>query len=340
MRKFPHSVCLLAILGTSLSAQASIEISTYKLGHIATIKPNALIQVWSIVNSNFAPNNQHLRLRRAEIKGTGTLVQSTKYFLMIDPARLIPPPGGKPIAANMMFQDFGLSREILPGLEISAGQLKAPTSAEALDSSGNLILPERSLAARVIGERRELGILANYKIEKWNVSSMISSARAIYNTGSYTLKDLHTRIEYAPLKDLSCGGFISLGNGFSYSNRGRWGINARYKIADIVLRTEYDQAKDTSIQSHGFTAEVGYWVTPRIQPVFRYESFSPNQAATKSTTLAQAESLGLNYVLTEYNLKLQFSASALQNLVDPNGTPALAKSVHNGEFMMSLQSTI
>jgi predicted porin len=209
-----------------------------------------------------------------------------------------------------------------------------------LDSSSSLILPERSLVGRALGDRREMGLKAAYKTPLWNVASMISTGRAIYGTGTGTFNDLHARVELTPVKDLSYGAFATLGNGLDYSKKGRWGVNARYSISGAVLRAEYAQAKDAAVQSRGLTTEVGYFVTPRFQPVIRYEMFSPNQAATTATTLAQAETIGVNYLLPEYNMKLQLSGSALQNLADPNGTPALSKGVHNAEVTMAVQGTL
>lgn len=247
----------------------------------------------------------------SEIKASGSVVNSTKYTVMIDPARLIPPSRGKNIPAKMMLQDFSLSTEVVPGLEISAGQMKAPMTAEGMDSSSSLILPERSLVGR-----------------------------AIYNTGTGMFNDLHTRVELSPIKDLSYGTFVTVGNGFNYSKKGRWGLNARYNFGDTVLRAEYAHGKDGAIQSQGLTTEVGYWITPNLQPVVRYERFSPNQVATTQTTLAQAETIGVNYLLPEYNSKVQISGSALQNLADPTGTPTLSRGVHNAEVTLSLQSSI
>lgn len=340
MKRFFFHSTLLISAGTTLSASAAIESSTYHLGERITVKPNALVQIWTIGNVNSAPNNQNIRLRRAEIKLTGSAQNTAKYFIAVDPARLIPAPGGTPIALNQAFQDFGITTEVVPNLEISAGQMKAPTLAEGLDSSSSLILPERSILGRTLGDRREIGIKASYKSQSWNLTSMLSNGHAVFNTGTSHLKDLHTRLELNPAKDFSYGGFVTLGNSLHYSQRGRWGLNARYTVGSAVLRTEYAQAKDAAVQSHGLTAEVGYWVTPQIEPVFRYETFSPSQAATRATTLAQGETIGVNYLLPQYNTKIQLSGSALQNLSDPAGTPILGKGIHHGEFMMSLQASI
>jgi len=340
MKKCHLSMGLTIFIATTLPSYASLESSTYHWADIATIKPNATIQMWTIGNMNSTINNQNVRLRRAEIKASGSVVNSKKYTVMIDPARLIPPSGGKNIPAKMILQDFSLSAEVVPGIEISVGQMKAPMTAEGLDSSSSLILPERSLVGRILGDRREMGLKVSYKKGIFNTTSMISSGRAIYNTGMGMFNDFHTRVELSPIKNLSYGTFVTIGNGFNYSKKGRWGLNARYNFGDTMLRAEYAQGRDGGIESQGLTTEVGYWITPSLQPVVRYERFSPNQVATTQTSLAQAETIGVNYLLPEYNSKVQVSGSALQNLADPTGTPTLSRGVHNAEVTVSLQASI
>jgi hypothetical protein len=113
----------------SSSAFADLEVSTYKLADVATVKPNATVQVWGIGNEKTSSKNQNIRLRRVEFKVSGSVADAGKYFLMVDPARLIPPPGGKNISADNMLQDFGVSSEVMPGFELTVGQFKAPQTA-------------------------------------------------------------------------------------------------------------------------------------------------------------------------------------------------------------------
>src|SRR4051812_32802386 len=70
------------------------DLINFRLGSVANIKFNALLQGWSIQNQNESANDQRFRLRRAELKLSGTVADSSKYFFMIDPSRLIVPPGG------------------------------------------------------------------------------------------------------------------------------------------------------------------------------------------------------------------------------------------------------
>ena len=72
----------------------------------------ALIRSSGILNPN-AKLEEVLKL-------SGTLAGLPRYFLMIDPARLIPPTGGKSVAADQMIQDFGVSVPFGQGFELTA----------------------------------------------------------------------------------------------------------------------------------------------------------------------------------------------------------------------------
>ena len=149
--------------------------------------------------------------------------------------------------------------------------------------------------------------------------------------------DLDTRLEVTPNRNLGLGGFIVLGNDFNYSEKGRWGFNGRYTLGHAVVRAEYAQAKDGTSQSHGFTTEVGYWITENLEPVVRYETFSQNQTTTIS---GRAETIGVNYYFRDYFTKIQLAGSALKNMAAINGSPTIAQGVSNQEVTFAVQAAI
>lgn len=322
---------------TAVSSANLGDYTAFRLGDVANAKFNALLQGWAVANQNTTTNDQNYRLRRAEVKVSGTIMGYPKYVLMVDPAKLVIPPGGKSITTSAMIQDFGLSYAVLPGLEISAGQFKIPTTAEGLDSSSELPLPERSLVGRTFGDKREMGVKASYRANLFNATAMVSSGRHVSTSGQGAFHDLDTRVEFTPTKNVSFGTFGVIGNDFNYSSKGRWGVNARYNLGQTVLRAEYAQAKDGAIQSQGVTTEIGYWLTENFEPIVRYETFSPSQSVAK---VSRAESIGLNYLIREYNTKMQVAGTAMQNMSAVNGSPSVAKAVNNQEVTLALQTTI
>ena len=260
-----------------------------------------------------------------------------KFLLWLaDPAKLIPPPGGHSIAAVNLVQDFGLAYRFLPGLELSAGQFKIPTTAEGLDPSAALLLPERSLIGRTLGDKREMGMKLSYQSDAWNVATMISTARTLQTEGSILPHDWITRLEVLPLKDLGLGGFINLGD-FGYSQKGRWGLNARYEIQKFKVRTEFAQGLDSGNLTSGATFESSYAWNTLFEPVIRYEIFSSGKSLNGLST---AKSLGLNYYLKQFYAKLEASASLLQNMTAANGTPMFANGANNTEFLLTAQTVI
>ncbi len=299
-------------------------------------KFNGLFQLWGIGNYEKPTNHQYLRIRRAEIKLSGSYLKDWKYFLMIDPARLLRAPGSSQPPIGNALQDFGVGYPPAENFEITVGQFKPPITAEGLDPSSGLALPERSLLTRVYDERRELGLRLSYKQENWNVASMLSTGVPVSADESQTLQDLNTRAEWNPQKDSSIGAFITIGK-WSYSKKGRWGLNLRTKEEKFELSAEYVQGKDGARHSKGFTTEIGYWLQEDLEPIFRLELFSPDQSIKTS---GKAQTLGVNYILSKSNLKLQFAVSALQHMAAPNGSPVFSKGSIHKLAVIAFQASI
>ena len=336
--KLASATGIALILGMSVPAFAlESSYNQFELGNVMDAKFNALLQGWSVQNQNTSRSDQNLRLRRAELKLSGSIAKAPKYFMMVDPAKLVPPPNGSPISADNMIQDMGLSYVVASGFEVTVGQFKIPTTAEGLLSAGDLSLPERSLIGRTLGDRRETGIRVSYKTNAWNATSMLSSGRSISGLGQGMINDLDNRIEITPVKNLGMGIFAVLGDGFDYSRKGRWGVNGRYSLGKFYIRDEYSQAKDGPVQSHGLVGEFGYWVSENLESIVRYETYSPNQAMQNS---GKAETLGVNYYFRNYFSKLQLAASALQNMAASNGSPVMAPGTNNHEVTLAVQTAI
>jgi hypothetical protein len=324
---------------SSISApSASTEWNSFSIGGGAVKgKLTGYVQLWGVSNQVETPADQGFRLRRAEIKLNGSIANAPKYFLMVDPAKLIRPPGAAQAPrSSALFQDFGLSYAFVPGLELTAGQFKIPTMAEGLDSSGELLLPERSLAGRTFGDKRELGARLSYRSDRWNAASMLSMARPISVDGSSNLQDLHSRVELTPAKEWGVGAFLTLNRG-SYEQKGRYGLNARYGDSRFIGRAELAQGRDRGVQSRGLNLEAGYFITESLQPVARFETFQPNQS---TVTTARAETLGLNYLIARQAAKVQVAGSFLQEMVAGNGTPVYAKGRTDQVLTVAFQAGI
>jgi len=323
-------------------AQAAVETPMVQMSETSTARLNGLFQAWINGEQSPTPRDQPYRLRRAEMKLTMAYKDTNKIFFMVDPARLIPAPGASPMPANVMLQDLGVSTAPLAGLEVMAGQIKIPTTAEGMDSSSELPLPERSVIGRVFGDRRELGVRANFRQALWNASTMISSGTALnFPTAPTPALNWINAAEWTPVREVGIGGFVFLSNAngnFGYDQRGRWGLHARYRPGNADLRAEYAQGKDGAVQSAGMTTEAGYWFTPAFEAVARFEAYSPNERFFSNP--GKAETLGVSYLLRDYNTKLQLAASALQNMSAANGSPGFAAGAEFQLVTFAVQTSI
>jgi hypothetical protein len=331
---------ILFVLSAYLLVQpsfAAIDISEYHFGENTTLKPSGLLQVWGIGNQNATAKNENVRVRRAEIKLAGNIASPDfRYFVMADPSRLIVPQGAAAMPAIAMVQDIGIGYKLIPQLELIAGQFKTPTTAEGLDSSSQLPLPERSYVGRTLGDKREVGVQLVYRESIYATSLMLSRGTP-FGRDAGGLRDLDARFEVKPNSVLTLGTFGTLGNGFDYASKGRYGVNGRYKMGKAKFRTEFAHAMDAGKTADGMDNEIEWDFTENVETVFRYEFYMPN-FGTKA--LSQAETLGVNYYLRDWNSKLQFSATMMQNMAAPNGTPTLADGVNNAEVLVALQASI
>jgi len=331
---------------TGSSRTKLTDYTQLKLGENSSAKFNALLQGWSVANQTVTAKDQNFRLHRAELKLSGLVAGVVKPVFMVDPAKLIPAPGGKAVAADQMIQDLALTAVVAPGLELTAGQMKIPAMAEALDSSGELPLPERSLIARTLGDKREIGAKVAYKTSAFNASAMLSSARNITQGVENFASDVIARVEATPVSGTSAGVFGIIGGAtgggsFDYAKKGRVGLNARTTLGALQLRGEgalaRDTLKDKGVDSSGWTLEAGYFVTPDLLPVVRVEGYTPNLAGSQ---IATAETVGVSYFFRDAYAKVQLAGSALQNLAATNGTSAYVAGAVNQEITLAVQSSI
>ena len=221
---------------------------------------------------------------------------------------------------------------------VAASGFVVGAMAEALDSSGELPLPERSLIARTLGDKREIGAKVGYKTSAFNASAMLSSAKNITQGVDNPATDVIARVEATPMSGTSAGAFGVIGGGsFDIAKKGRVGLNARTSIGALQLRGEGALAKDKGVDSSGWTLEAGYFVTPDLLPVVRVEGYNPNLATSQ---LATAETVGVSYFFRDAYTKVQLAGSALQNMAAANGTPAYVAGAVNQEVTLAVQSSI
>jgi hypothetical protein len=281
-----------------------------------TIKWNVLLQGWLVNDTTREDSEPNFRIRRAELKASGTLGDNLQYFAMIDAAKG-PAVGTAADKDNKILNDLGIVYIPMPGLEFTMGQFKTRTTAEGLASSSELPLPERSLIGRTFGDKREPGAMVAYKGEGFKTALMVSNGQATNVDDIDGKKDLSLRADFDVLEGLSLGAF-TLASNFSFEDLGRFGVNLDYKFSDFQLRHEFVyQTATGDVKSYGHMTDLAMngeeW-----SPVLRFEYLKPNMDQDLS---AKAYTAGINYYLQGKKSKIQAAVSYLQDLEAPNGTP-------------------
>jgi len=329
------SLASVLFLSTSLYSPAQAQEISVGQG---SAKVGALLQFWA-VNDSTAESYQY-RIRRAEFKLSGSVIEQTRYFLMIDPAKALRTGAISATNDNKVLQDLGVGFTLFDGLELVVGQFKTPTTPEGLESSSELLLPERSYVARVFGDRREPGVMLTFKKEIFKASVMSSNGRGtnVDDSTESNEKDLHGRFEVAATDNLAVGAFTSAGDS-GYHNRGRWGLNLRGTFGPLLLRLDGVRARDADIWSTGYVGDVAYTLNERLQAVVRYDSLD------NGTFVATGTSCGLNYFVAKHNAKIQAAYVLLSNMDGSSGVGSTGSYVPgNGTdgsvFVMNFQMAL
>ncbi len=319
---------VLCLSSAALPAHAADEASPVNSGTGKT-KFNALLQTWAVNDTSVVTDNKfNFRLRRAEIKFSGSVVENTRWFVMADAAKGV--VNSSPTAVtggtvnsvnttsdNKILQDLGVAFSFTPELEFTIGQFKTPTTAEGLDSASELLFPERALVSTAFGDRRELGAQLQYKSGIVKVTGMVSQGTVANTPDTNNEKDLHLRVDVKPIEILSLGAFTTAPDA-AWGKSGRFGLNARLAYEQALLRTEYAMQDGSLGDTSGWNIDGGYLVTENIQPIARYEAFKTGSAFTST-----AFSFGANYLLLKHNSKVTLTYSMLDHI---NGTKNSASS--------------
>ena len=310
------------------------------------IKTNILLQPWYVdqPSSGGSVSRNTFRIRRAEVRFSGSLSTEARWFVMIDPSKSLPNQDGLVSSKNdnKPLQDLGVAWTLADGWEAIAGQMKTPTMAEGLDSSGDLPLPERSLIGRTLGDKRLIGLQTSYrdtanKDAHWKFTAMLSNGTNANTEDSTNGKDLNFRGDFLPTRGFSIGGWFGMPDvGLrNFRDNHRWGVNLRWKGEKEFARYEHGQSKSVVEEvkkgSNGHTAEIGYLFWPKIQSVARFERFFPSSSKSAN---ARAFTLGVNYLIKENSQKLQASYSFTKSMSGSNGSLASDPDAGNGRVLV------
>lgn len=342
-KEMGRAICM-GMLFISLTARGETGNEGISVG-AGKAKFNGLLQAWGLYDSKATSIGKfNFRLRRAEIKLSGSVIENTRWFVMIDPAKTLKVTdttvSGKTFGAvsasndNKILQDVGVAWSICPDLELVVGQFKTPTTSEGLESSSELLFPERSIVARTWGDKREPGAMINYKYSLLKFMAMVSNGQNPNVDDTNNEKDLNLRAEAKPTDEVQVGVFNTAAD-FKYSKKSRIGMNAKYAPSAWLFRGEGVYANDNSTATWGWVFDVAYTIAEKWQPAFRYDSIRNTQYTSYGTTF------GLNYLMSKHNAKIQAAVGILNDLTgNSGGTYAVQRGTSGVLSVLSFQAAI
>jgi hypothetical protein len=300
---------------------------------IGKIKFNGLLQTWFIGGNGGLTDT--FRIRRAELKFTGEISPHFKWTVMIDPSKSLSlnntftTVAGNTVVkdtsvnqASRILQDAFITLSYLKRVNVNVGQFKVPLSLEGLQSSANLEVVERPLfvsdRARggTFGDVRDLGLMLYGPLTKridYQIGVFNGSGENQNDLDKNDQKAVAGRLVVRPsiLKGLQLGGSGVWGNGqrADRPRRDRLGAEALFTRGPLTLKGELMTGSDGAIHRRGYYGHLAYLFNPKIQGVFRVDTWDPD--ISRETTAASATErdyvAGFNYFIREKYFKLQFN---------------------------------
>lgn len=331
--KSTRAVLLMIALLMMSNARAAEEAPQAVAAGTGKASFSNLLQGW-FVNDSTTPL-LNFRIRRAELVFKGSVLEGTRWFVMVDAAKTLKTG---PITAtndNKILQDLGVVFTPFADFEIQMGQFKTPTTFEGTAPTSELPLPERSLSGRTYGDKREPGLMVTYKSGILKAQAMISNGMSANVDDTNDKKDLHVRLEAALNNDLLVGAFATFGD-FGWDAKGRVGGNVKYSLTDVTIRAEVVQAHDASVtNSTGWMFDVAYMINENWMPAARFDGIR-----TSGTFTGHETTVGINYLVRKHNARATFAYSYLNNMSGALGSPSLKSGTTGHLIWLAFQAAI
>lgn len=297
-----------------------------------------LLQVWYQEN---APDvDRTFRIRRTELRLSGTLPRRARWTVMIDPSRAlrlsrdstivndsIVVPTADVNQLSRIFQDAYISMDFGPSFSVDAGQRKVPLSLEGLQSAAELRTVERALmfSAGDLGDVRDIGVMAYGRITP-QVDYQVGVFNGLgENQNNVAAKDalaVAARVVVRPgMPGLQLGASGGVNGRLDaderrsrpFGPRDRLGVDAYFQRGRWTAQSELMAGRDDEQTRLGTYALAAYQITPIIEGVARVDFFDPKSSGDDDPSAAYEQLdflLGANVYVLENRLKFQANAVA------------------------------
>jgi hypothetical protein len=278
----------------------------------------------------------YFRIRRAQLKLSGTIVPKVVEFLVLaDFAKTL--KDEKFVVAGEKQKGYVYSGQDTSPLldfnitiksdyaDFTIGQWKSPISYEAGTSSAELILPERTYAARYFGDNYDMGFKIEKKFDYVKYSAQVLQGGTANVPDTNKQKELALRLEFYPIKGMFIGGagLASVGQRDTQSTtREVIEVDAGYDNDGILVRGEMlwgskgvDKDNVQRTDARGMSLTAAYTIAKTIQPAVRIGFLDVDETIdTANMPLAKKFGLktdevrsyefGLNYLIEGKNAKV------------------------------------
>jgi hypothetical protein len=301
-----------------------------------------LLQVWYQEN---APDvDRTFRIRRTELRLTGTVARRASWTVMIDPARAlglsrdstivndsIVVPTADVNQSSRIFQDAYISINFGPSFSVDAGQRKVPLSLEGLQSAAELKTVERALMfsdrgrGGDLGDVRDIGVMAYGKVVP-QVDYQVGVFNGLgENQNNVAAKDalaVAARVVVRPsvpgLQFGASGGVngrpdAEVRRRRPFEPRDRLGVDGYLQHGRWTAQSELMVGRDDEQTRLGTYALAAYRITSTIEGVARVDFFDPDSSRDHDPRTAYDQLdflLGANVYLPANRLKFQANAVA------------------------------
>jgi hypothetical protein len=286
---------------------------------------SGMVQFW--ISGGDAGFRNTYRLRRAEVKASGSATPAWSWVIMLDLGKTLSatsvmmPNGSVQTAVSQSgrpLQDAMMSAQVSPTLRIDAGQQKIPFGLEGAQSSSTLETVERSLFASdrarggSFGDVRDLGVTVRGRWTSaldYQVGAFNGSGESQNDVDANLAKAVIGRIAIRPIAALQLGvsGVYAGTSAADAPRRDRDGVDLRIRSGKLLIQAEAVSGHDAALGRRGMYTLAGYRVLPTTDLHLRFDAWDPDvERETDAASATERDYLaGITWTMPSAGFKAQ-----------------------------------